>query len=306
MNRILKTLLTIMLLATTATSQALDINTSEKKVYIYTADDLFALRGIIESYGFFKGYTLYLMNDIDLGGSARNFCNNIIGWEDKHEFQGTFDGQGHTISNLYIKIQNNNRGLFGWIYNATIRNLRLLNPYVEAGSSEYGHVGALVGKSEGGSLIENCAVIGGTVRPYLGADYDEIGGICGVMEDTGRILNCYCTSTVGAGRNEDRVGGILGSGQNNDSGNKIWITNCYFAGTTKGDGSVGALVGRQGNVRFSTCYWLETSGSWANGASKNNPSGTTKYTADGLKTPNIFGSGANNWVYTEIGLRSCL
>ena len=85
----------------------------------------------------FKDKTVYLENDLDLGGhewiSIGDGANTAGG-----SFQGVFDGQSHVVYNLYSheglksenKDNNNNlyrNGLFGAIYNATVQNLGIEN-----------------------------------------------------------------------------------------------------------------------------------------------------------------------------------
>ena len=70
-----------------------------KKIYIYTPDQFVALRTMWNDYDDddqgYKGWTIYLMNDIDLAN--HNFKDYTLGWDDDHKFGGNFDGMGHTI-----------------------------------------------------------------------------------------------------------------------------------------------------------------------------------------------------------------
>ena len=129
----------------------------------------------------FDGKNIVLTNDIDL----QNYQWKPIGyWE---TFDGTFDGQGHTISNLthiateadcYI-------GLFGCTNNATIKNVNLHNVNIKLPFADNtwagGHIGALVGYPDGETLIENVNVTG-----YVRIEGDitkkgaqRIGGVVG-------------------------------------------------------------------------------------------------------------------------------
>ena len=77
-----------------------------KTIYIYTPGEFIALHDQWEHFRHsdddqgYKGWTIYLMNDIDLNN--RNIQPLTIGWYDGHRFGGNFDGQGHTIKNIYI------------------------------------------------------------------------------------------------------------------------------------------------------------------------------------------------------------
>ena len=158
-----------------------------KTIYIYTPGEFIALHDKWEDFRHddddqgYKGWTIYLMNDIDLNN--HNIQPLTIGWYDGHRFAGNFDGQGHTIKNIYIGGEEDDRALFGWIDNGRIENLRLENVYVEAGDGGNEHIGGLCGKMENHSTISHCAVVNCTVKATDVKDGDEIGAICGYMKN---------------------------------------------------------------------------------------------------------------------------
>ena len=169
----------------------------------------------------FEEETIYLLNDIDLGGmewtpigdyrfSANRFC-------------GTFDGQGHTISNFKItkKTDKNdsNKSSYGFFGNleGTVKNLTIANATVNS----YAYTGALVGRLNSG-LIENCHVISSTVS------------------------NTYWQ------------GGIL-IGQVNGEGNNPVVKNCSVKNSSiKSKSAIGAIAGpvtaTEGAATFEECY----------------------------------------------------
>ena len=112
----------------------------------------------------FKGKTIKLMKDINLGGNrwtpiGLSGYNNI--------FNGTFDGQGHTIANLVVS-NNKCAGLFGGTTAGTFKNLTIDG--VELITNHY--AGAIVAWTESGSAIvsiDNCHVKNAkiTVTPEL-------------------------------------------------------------------------------------------------------------------------------------------
>lgn len=187
----------------------------------------------------FDGKFFKLQNDIDLGGTAWA----PIGIPDSH-FKGTFDGDGYTISGLYIPAtnpaqKNRSEGLFGEVgQNGTIKNLG-----VEIASGGI-HIcapnnseptlslnaGGIAGRVQNSSTIENCYVTGGGI--YWDGDLDGVdahmGGIAGRSDGT--IENCYATIDITLdcenaiyqqGNNFIEVAGI-GSGGT--------ITNCCYSG----------------------------------------------------------------------------
>ena len=117
----------------------------------------------------FNGYKIKMINDIDL--------NNIT-WKPIKDFEGVFDGNGRTISGLYIyRGSIMNFGVFSVNY-GTIKNLIIKAPYI---SSLTTHAGAIAGSNSNNGLIVNCHVIeGGTIT---GGNY--IGGIVGYNSNTG-------------------------------------------------------------------------------------------------------------------------
>ena len=193
-----------------------------------------------------------LMNDIDL--------SDYGGWPSiggmTYRFKGFFDGNGNTISNLFI---NNNsswyyNGLFGSITeSAIIQNLCLANVNINGGS----YTGGIAGDVSTNSSIINCYVTG-TINGSI-----NVGGIAGEIVNS-RITNCYSTATV-SGANSV-VGGIGGYIYSNYS--VASVDNCVALNpSVSGDNYVGRIAGRQ-----STSYDLQNNYALDTMADKN---GTT-------------------------------
>ena len=109
----------------------------------------------------FKGFTISLMNDIDLGGKN---------WSPINGFKGTIEGNNKTISNLRIISNKNDQGLIGINKGGVIKDLTLYYPEIVVRAN---NVGAFVGNSESG-VIANCKVSKGTVNGI-----NNIGGLIG-------------------------------------------------------------------------------------------------------------------------------
>ena len=144
-----------------------------------------------------------------------------------YQYGGTFDGNGKTITNLYINASQNNVGLFGCTSEGTIKNLTF----------EYANVtntgvftGILVGHPDASNLrnikISNtCQIKGGK----------ETGGIAG--DFWGNAYNCVNYATV---QGKERVGGLLGYCTAKYSS----ITTCANYGNVTATGTdAGGLVG---------------------------------------------------------------
>jgi len=139
----------------------------------------------------------------------------------------TFDGLGHTISNLYIyRPTTNDVGLFGGS-GGFIRNVGLIGGSVTGDSG----VGGLIGS--GGYLISNTYA---TTR-VSGVSY--VGGLIGAGNSTS-IVNSYATGAVtGTGYN---VGGLIGSAFLGA------LTDTYATGNVTGGPQTGGLVGFAQNI----------------------------------------------------------
>jgi len=184
----------------------------------------------------FKGKTIVLTNNIDLSKYGINY-NAKKGWIPIGEampfvgtsnmFYGVFDGNGKTISGLYINDQNQTIGLFKYVAKpGEIKNLGLVNVNITGGDH---HIGAIVG-SFGGNLVANCYSTG-TIRSTSNG---SVGGIAGRSD--GKVVDCYSSSIVKGDNGRGTVGGVVGvfSGS--------LLTGCYSTGTISG-GTVGGIVG---------------------------------------------------------------
>ena len=157
---------------------------------------------------------------------------NTLTFIDHAPYTATFDGRGHTISNLYIdRSGTNGVGLFGVLRPGS--NLRNLG--IEGGSvTGSGGVGGLVGNNRG--TISACYATGDAT----GTSW--VGGLVG--ENDGTISACYATGdATGSGFN---IGGLVGL-------NLGPISACYATGAASGDSLVGGLVG-QNRRPISACY----------------------------------------------------
>ena len=155
--------------------------------------------------------------------------------DDPPFFTVTFDGNGHTISNLFINRTTDNVGLFGLgFYEAVIRNVKLTNVNVTGGNN----VGALFGNNfftffGGGAQIENCEVTG-TVTGL-----SRVGGLAG--KNGGSITGSSADVDVTASIIDAAAyaGGLVGENL------AAPIRNSHASGdVTASHNYVGGLVGR--------------------------------------------------------------
>ena len=219
-----------------------------------------------------KGYELTRDLDFNDDNSYSSTHNKITwttgrGWEpignsSSNAFNATFNGNGHTISNLMINRPNaSNVGLFGYVRDQSKTvNVGLLNIDILAGS----YVGGLVGHNYGnvinsyamGSVTANRHGVGGlaghnhgTIRisyaaasvTRIGQDASGIGGLVGENSYEGIITGSYATGSVTGAGLLASSGGLVGI---NISGGSI--TNSYATGSVTGSDAnrrLGGLVG---------------------------------------------------------------
>ena len=240
-------------------------------------------------------------NVLDANGNLTENTENLLIWipigdNSSNPFSGTFDGQGHTVSGIYINSENDYQGLFG--YNGgTIKNVGLTNSYIKGdyyvgGVCGYNEYGTISGCYNAGTVSGNDYSVGGVcgLNEYgtISDCYNSgtvngnggIGGVCG--SNSGTISGCYNAGTVSG--NDYYVGGVCGS---NSYGT---ISNCYNAGTVSGnDYYVGGVCGAIYDGKISNCYYLQYTAT--GGINGSDISGQAE-----VKTAEQFASGEVCWL----------
>lgn len=132
------------------------------------------------------------------------------------QFEGGFDGQGHTIKNIELSSNNQYNGLFG-VNNGEIKNLKIENITLTTERTSEMNCGLLVGYNTG--VIDNCEIVGGTINAnstaYTLTYKQNVGGLVGyvggskegIAVTNSKISNV--TINVEA-RHEANVGGLIG------------------------------------------------------------------------------------------------
>ena len=176
-----------------------------------------------------------LKNDIVLNNDVLNSDGSLneekastfeewtpIGTASAH-YTGTFDGNGKTISGIYINGGDVYKGLFGYIgEDGEVKNLGLVDSWIKGGNN----VGGIAGYSIGS--IEDCYNTGSV------SGGNNVGGIAGTAYSA---KDCHNEGTVSG---SDCVGGILGSGADLNG----VVNRCYNTGDISGEGGVGGIAGR--------------------------------------------------------------
>ena len=142
-----------------------------------------------------------------------------------NNFTGTFDGLGHTISDLTI-IDTSYAGMFGAVgTGGRVSNVGLVGGSVEGSYA----AGGLVGKNQG------------TIRAVYAtgrvSGSESVGGLVGLNESGGTVSNAYATGGVTGSRESYYMGGLVGY-------NKGTVSNAYSTGAVQdGNTLTGGLVG---------------------------------------------------------------
>lgn len=185
----------------------------------------------------YEGKMVRLAKDISV--------TTMVGTEE-HPFQGTFDGEGHTLDVSIDASSTTCAAPFRAVGNATIRNLVVTGSVV--GST---HCSGLVGKSFN-CLIENC-----DVRTDIDCRGTHCGGLLGhshTMDAT--IRNCrFDGSITGA---KTAIGIIFGWG---DKPGVHTVENCLAKGTYRSADNIDLLMQHSGTQTVTNCYKTQIVGS---------------------------------------------
>ena len=195
-------------------------------------------------------------------------------------YKGTFDGQEHIISNLYINLPEQEYvGLFGVLNNgAYIKNV-VMDELCEINGKCF--VGGIAGGTNGGGTVtfENCGNAG-----MVGAQEQNAAGIIGVSMGSQcgiRLIRCFNVGGVAGARESAALCGWVG-----DNGSEI--TNCYNAGWVSGvDGT--NYLWRNGNGKGTGNY--DSYGAQGEAISDNPldlESGMVAYKMNGNQSENVI------------------
>ena len=184
---------------------------------------------------------VYLEADLDLGARANEKGEKVVGseWtpigiETTSAFVGTFEGNNHYITGIYVNIEGNFGGIFG--NSNTIKNLTIKNSYIKGANCSGGIVGALRT-----GTIENCHNINAVVN----VDSITAGGVVGQLET--KAINCSNTGNVSGNK---QTGGVAGYASNSST-----ISSCYNTGNVSGDKNTGGVAGyARISSTISNCY----------------------------------------------------
>ena len=217
-----------------------------KPYEIRNAADMFGLAYLSRTGVTFKGETIKVADDVDkieinTTGTSEEWANGTvqpehewepIGW--RTSFQGTFDGNGVTISGVYGTTDKIYMGLFSWIgLSGEVKNLKLTNSYFEstAAGKTSTSIGSIAGRMDGSihNVYSDATVVSNTSLN---------GGLVGYKYSTNesKITNSWYAGTMNlSGINSGGIIGKIISGP-------LVMDNCLFSGTIELDKMSGMVV----------------------------------------------------------------
>ena len=181
------------------------------------------------------GYELDADLDFDTHGNddavtiADTYWNGGAGWtplgdSGPNPFRTTFEGNNHTISNLFINATGNYIGLFGQLGGGTVTRVHLVGAKVTGNDD----VGALVGHITLGTVSHSSS--SGTV-----SGVGNVGGLVGTINSGSGVVE-YSRSSAVVTATGDRAGGLVGNGSGR-------VRVSYATGAVTGLNDVGGLAG---------------------------------------------------------------
>ena len=241
-----------------------------------------------------------LTGNITLTGVDEGESNwTPIGIDYNHQYTGTFDGGGHTITGLTVTTSDQYAGLFGCIGSGgKVMNVKLEGVKIESdnGTSD---VGGVAGWSYGN--IENCSVSGsvsgsgmngvaGGVVGYQSGGFltgcsssatvnagGVAGGVAGLTDRGATLTACYATGDVtieSSGTGSYFAGGVVGN-----NGSSSTLKACYAWGSVTGSGSgtvyVGGVTGSNDLGTLTACYHAKGTVKGSDGATDGATGGVT-------------------------------
>ena len=214
-------------------------NKNNDTFILSTNQELAGLAYLVNNgYTTFKGKTIKLGNDIDLTG--KNWTT--IGLDSSQPFEGSFDGQDHTISGVYVtkqKSKQNNFGFFGVFKGKSILNtifkgeIDVKNPDFDDYTGDFS-IGGIAGFLSSSATIDKCV---SAMKIHFSISksnqHINIGGVCGTAGLSCKIKRCSHIGDISVVDKQKMVGtqsgnsaplidigGILGKGA------EVYIERC--------------------------------------------------------------------------------
>ncbi|MEM0372830.1 MAG: GLUG motif-containing protein [archaeon] len=240
-----------------------------------------------------------LMQDIDCSETAT--WDNGAGFAPIMNFNGTLDGNGRSISGLFInRTEANYVGLFGTVNKSEIKNISLVNVRIYGRSG----VAGLAGQSIEG-VFKN-VFVSGNVSSFVSGSVMSYAGLLIGAESNSTIFRCSAEGRLKAAGK--RVGGLVGQTEGANSSINECYANVSVTSTYNGESEVGGLVGLVGD--FFTKSKINNSYATGNVTGYHRIGGLVGIMLGGnvsnsYSTGRVFNMSASSVIGGLIGGRSC-
>ena len=239
MKKVIAIMLTLAMLACTATSFGISASEAPAGTPVSTIEDFIAMD---------PSGVYYLANDIDFSGAT--YTRNIYA----KEFKGVLDGNGHSLLGITIETTNDDAGIFANWFAGTLKNIVIGSEEEHITVTSTGaaySVAAIAGTMLDGATLENVVIyadVTGDGKTSGIASYIRSGKV--------KVTNCAVYGTITG----NPAAGFFAL--SNDSSGNIEIQNSFnYAAITGGNSSAGGFYtvvanvngGRSGNLKITGC-----------------------------------------------------
>lgn len=183
-------------------------------------------------------------------------------------FKGTFDGQGYTISGLYLNSTTVASGMFGTVaYDAEIKNFQLVDSYMKSTQKYLGLVGSGLFKTlenvySNAYMETSAGYTGGFIGQNLGYGFADAGIQSTYTQYPMTISNCWFDGEIISASQAN--GGFIG--ERTGVSALLYLKDCLFTGTIKSTLNsswvrTGAFVGwvsKYGQYNINNCLAVGT------------------------------------------------
>ena len=240
---------------------------SAAEITLNNADDLKGFISELTGGRNFAGQTIKMANDIDLNpgwdASTKEAPSGGYTWPNiSTSFNGTFDGQNHTIKGVYSVISTtDDTGIFGKtvaakdsdgnVLTTTIANLSIENSYVKLQKWRNGALISMAYTNNKAKLVIDNVDNGIIVDSVMGGAR-VYGAFVGNVRDRASvtITNSVFTGTITNNQNVKNISGFVGG-----SNTSVTLTNCAFLGNSDANGTY--FYGSSGTSApvYTNCYY---------------------------------------------------
>ena len=228
------------------------ISEDGKTYTVYNADGLIAWANAVNAEkGQYRYTNCILTADINMQGETwAGVCTGNSEW-----FAGTFDGGGHTISNLTYTCEQDASFIKKASENCIIKNVTFKNLEITATSHS---AGGIIKQASGSTTVINCHVVGGKV---ISTGLGQAGGIIGFI--TSENVKVYACSSSAEIKSQSWRGGIVGDNGGNYAHKGGTIIACYATGnvvelTPNNVSNAAGVIAGANYGTITSCYWANS------------------------------------------------